>query len=132
MDALYRLPTATPDFDRLLTDGERVLSATVSTKTLGRISAATLTIRILLSLVLLGYGIWLSLKLRDIVHGKGVKDEDQAAEVDRYVYMHRLWIGDGKGILAMLADIWIGFLLTLMATTVLQALLKRYVEFKDQ
>lgn len=129
---LYHIPSVTPDFDRLISDGERVASAVVSTKTLGRISMATLTIRILLSGILLGYGIWFSIRLRDIIHGRGVRDEDQAAEVDRYMYMHRLWVGDGKGILAMIADIWIGYLLTLMVITVAKALLKRYVEFKDQ
>lgn len=129
LDMLAR-PSQTPDFDRFLADGARLAEIVDDPGTLSRTLTATrytsLFLRIAITGCLVGYGVWLTLKLRSLADRER-NGEDTTTQFNFWVYMHRLWIGDSKGLVTIILDMWVWFIISLVGFAILRTLLARYI-----
>jgi hypothetical protein len=114
MDLLSTHPTDVPDMSYAAEHGGQFILDLFKAKTVRDVREAFMVVRLVLTLALLLYGIWFSRTLYRISHSKKLDKESRTLELNRHIYMHKLWIGDSKGILALIFDVWkLFFILTI-------------------
>lgn len=126
MDVLQHvMSSGGPDFSKLAMDSGKAIGFIVENRAIEKFHFLIFFGRVMVTALLLGYGIWFSMKLKSISESKN-PNVDKSAEVSRYVYLHRLWIGDSKGILALVVDLWLWYLITRLSLAALRLLVSRY------